>query len=62
MHKGTSNLSKSLSESNNASLNDRFIPNRKLVLNNYDRKENPENEENEEEFDPQCISITEIFN
>ena len=42
-------------------INDRFIPNRKLALNNYERKENEDEEENEGEADPQNVSITEIF-
>ena len=62
MNKFAPNLQKLAPSGKNNHLNDRFIPNRKMVLNNYDRKEGPENEENEEEFDPQCISITEIFN
>ena len=47
MHKNTSNINKNMSEPKNVSLNDRFIPNRKLILSNYDRKDNRENGENE---------------
>lgn len=42
-------------------INDRFIPNRRLALNNYERKENEDQEELEGELDPQNVSITEIF-
>lgn len=40
---------------------DRFIPDRRMVLSNYDKHENPEELLLAEE-DPQNISITEIYN
>ena len=40
---------------------DRFIPDRRMALNNYDKHENPEENMIAEE-DPQNISITEIYN